>query len=92
MQTRFHVQVVKQLRRGYYASVRHFAFYMCMYPCISSVAQRQVSYMDDELGRVLRALDETGFASNTAVSFFGDHGWQLGELGEWCKHTNFDPC
>jgi len=48
--------------------------------------------MDDELGRVLRALDETGFASNTAVSFFGDHGWQLGELGEWCKHTNFDPC
>lgn len=19
-----------------------------------------------------------------------DHGWQLGEHGEWCKHTNFE--
>ena len=29
-------------------------------------------------------------AENTIISFWGDHGWQLGEHGEWCKHTNFE--
>jgi iduronate 2-sulfatase len=39
---------------------------------------------------VLSALEAHGYAGNTIVSFWGDHGWQLGEHGEWCKHTNFD--
>ena len=30
------------------------------------------------------------FAENTIISFLGDHGWQLGEHGEWSKHTNFE--
>ena len=29
-------------------------------------------------------------ADSTIVSLLGDHGWQLGEHGEWCKHTNFE--
>ena len=24
------------------------------------------------------------------IALWGDHGWQLGEHSEWCKHTNFD--
>ena len=24
------------------------------------------------------------------IVLWGDHGWQLGEHSEWCKHTNFD--
>ena len=35
-------------------------------------------------------MDKEGLTNNTIVSFWGDHGWQLGEHGEWCKHTNFE--
>jgi iduronate 2-sulfatase len=49
-----------------------------------------VTQTDALIGRVLEALDRTGEADDTVISFFGDHGWQLGEHGEWCKHTNFE--
>lgn len=49
-----------------------------------------VSYMDAQLGRVLDALDQTGFARNTIVVLWGDHGWHLGDHGMWCKHTNYE--
>ncbi|KAK6176528.1 hypothetical protein SNE40_014795 [Patella caerulea] len=49
-----------------------------------------VSYVDDLVGRVLNELETLGLLRNTIVSFWGDHGWQLGEHGEWCKHTNFE--
>lgn len=49
-----------------------------------------VTQTDDMVGRVLKTLEEIGEANNTVVSLFGDHGWQLGEHGEWCKHTNFE--
>eukprot|EP00729_Bicosta_minor_P018978 gene18978-15657_t len=50
-----------------------------------------VSFVDFEFGRVMDAveLSESGMA-NTVVTFVGDHGYQLGEMGEWAKHTNFD--
>ncbi|XP_076467521.1 iduronate 2-sulfatase-like [Babylonia areolata] len=48
------------------------------------------SYTDAQVGRILHALDQFGLANNTIITFHGDHGWQLGEHGEWCKHTNFD--
>ncbi len=49
-----------------------------------------VSYTDSLVGQVLDKLDQLGLAKNTIVSFLGDHGWQLGEHGEWCKQTNFE--
>ncbi|XP_077387522.1 iduronate 2-sulfatase isoform X2 [Festucalex cinctus] len=47
-----------------------------------------VSYMDAQVGRLLSALD--ALAQSTIVVFTSDHGWSLGEHGEWAKYSNFD--
>uniref|UniRef100_A0A3Q0TBN7 Iduronate 2-sulfatase n=1 Tax=Amphilophus citrinellus TaxID=61819 RepID=A0A3Q0TBN7_AMPCI len=49
-----------------------------------------VSYMDAQVGRLLSALGDLGLANNTMVVFTSDHGWSLGEHGEWAKYSNFD--
>ncbi|MBS3762012.1 MAG: sulfatase [Planctomycetes bacterium] len=47
------------------------------------------SFVDAQIGRLLQALRENDLAKNTIVVVWGDHGWQLGEHGMWCKHCNF---
>lgn len=49
-----------------------------------------LSYMDAQLGRVLDELDRLGFADNTIVMLWGDHGYHLGDHGMWTKHTNYE--
>jgi arylsulfatase A-like enzyme len=38
-----------------------------------------IELLDDQIGRVLRALDENGLAENTAIVFMADHGEALGD-------------
>jgi iduronate 2-sulfatase len=49
-----------------------------------------VSYTDAQIGKVLAGLERMGLRDNTVVIFWGDHGWNLGEHGLWCKHCNFE--
>lgn len=48
------------------------------------------SYLDAQVGRVLDEIDRLGLREQTIVVFWGDHGYQLGDHGLWCKHTNFE--
>ncbi len=48
------------------------------------------SYTDANIGRVVAELERLGLRENTVIVVWGDHGWQLGEHGMWCKHTNFE--
>ncbi|MCH1508244.1 MAG: sulfatase [Akkermansiaceae bacterium] len=49
-----------------------------------------VSYMDAQIGRLMKGLDETGLTKNTIIVVWGDHGYYLGDYGEWCKHTTYE--
>jgi iduronate 2-sulfatase len=49
-----------------------------------------VSYVDAQIGKVVDALDRLGLAENTIIVLWGDHGFHLGDLGVWTKHTNYE--
>lgn len=46
-----------------------------------------VSFSDDHLGQLLTELEAQGFAGNTIVVLWGDHGFKLGEHGRWAKQS-----
>jgi choline-sulfatase len=50
-----------------------------------------VAYVDDQIGRLLQALGESGFGDDTIVLLLADHGDMLGERGLWYKMNFFEP-
>ena len=46
-----------------------------------------IHFVDDQVGRVLAALDNSAYASNTIVVLWSDHGFHLGEKDAWRKGT-----
>ena len=49
-----------------------------------------VSFLDDNVGKILRALEETGLAETTRVAYSSDHGDNLGTRGMWGKSTMYE--
>ena len=49
-----------------------------------------LSYVDDKVGQLLRALADTGLDENTIVVVASDHGDMLGERGLWYKMSFFE--
>ncbi len=48
-----------------------------------------ISYIDAQIGKLLKRLEEKGILNNTVIVLWGDHGYHLGDHTEWCKHSNF---
>lgn len=54
--------------------------------------QGAVTYVDDEIGRLLDALEERDLLHRTAIVFTADHGESLGEHGMYFVHTGlYEP-
>ncbi len=49
-----------------------------------------VSFIDQQVGKVLRALNDTKLAEDTIVIITGDHGAMVGERGMWCIVNFFE--
>jgi len=48
------------------------------------------TFLDDNIGKVLRTLDATGLTDNTRVLYTTDHGDNLGARGLWGKSTMYE--
>lgn len=46
-----------------------------------------VSFVDDQLGKVLKALEDSKYADNTVIVLWSDHGQHMGEKKHWRKQS-----
>jgi choline-sulfatase len=49
-----------------------------------------VTFLDEQIGLVLQALEEAGLADDTRIIYTTDHGEQLGEHGMWWKSSMYE--
>jgi choline-sulfatase len=49
-----------------------------------------VEWVDNQIGQVLKALDESEVKDNTVVIYTSDHGENMGEHGLWFKNCMFE--
>ncbi|MGB0144930.1 MAG: sulfatase-like hydrolase/transferase, partial [Akkermansiaceae bacterium] len=48
---------------------------------IQALYYAMIALIDDQLGRIIQRLDETGQRENTVIIFTSDHGESLGDHG-----------
>jgi arylsulfatase A-like enzyme len=48
-----------------------------------------ISFVDELIGNIMAALQDSGHADNTLIVMWSDHGWHLGEKEHWGKATGW---
>lgn len=83
--------ILREQMDGYFGSFEHFSD--MDFKKIRRGYYASLVLLDEEVGRVLGALDEKGIAEETLVIFLSDHGDMLGDHGLMVKGAYFyDPC
>ena len=59
---------------------------------ITAAYYAMIEEIDDQFGRILKTLEDTGQAENTIVIFMSDHGEMLGDHGIYHKGPYFYDC
>ncbi len=49
-----------------------------------------VSYIDEQIGRVLTEIDRLALTQNTIIVLCSDHGYKIGDYGAWTKFTSHE--
>lgn len=58
---------------------------------IQSAYYTSLSFLDAQVGRLIRGLEESGLSRRTLVVYVGDNGYMLGEHGRFEKHCLYEP-
>ncbi|HEY3413134.1 MAG TPA: sulfatase-like hydrolase/transferase [Armatimonadota bacterium] len=59
---------------------------------VTAAYYAMIEHVDDNVGRMLKALEETGQRENTIVIFMSDHGELLGDHGMYLKGPHMYDC
>jgi len=49
-----------------------------------------ISFVDAQVGRLLQEIERLGLRERTIVILWGDHGYNLGDYGEWDKRNDYE--
>ena len=61
------------------------------YQGIQAAYYTSVGFVDEQIGRLIRAIDAEGFGDETLVVFLSDNGYMLGQHGRLEKHCFYEP-
>ena len=86
----FHFQPSWELRSGYAPIPKTDPLPVAMQKELRHGYYACISHADNQVGRLLDALDKLGIRENTIVVLLSDHGYHLGDHLMWNKFTNLE--
>jgi arylsulfatase A-like enzyme len=80
-------EAIKQKHKG---PMRHLIDDEEMARVLTAKYLGHVTNVDDNVGRLLKELEDLGLAKDTMIVFTADHGNMLGDLGRWFKGVMYE--